>query len=151
MNTAEKVVEYVKKTLTMDDCKQAFAVPGSDSIVDLVHPVTGRSVHYGNTLEEIRARYPGAELVEFDAWLQSKAERQHSPIEWTETTEEKYFEMLEVLPPAYMGNGGFLVGEPYDHDAGNGQPRWTAFRQVGEKFFAANRPMTIAEFKAAQT
>jgi len=97
MNTAEKVVEYVKKTLTMTDCKQAFAVPGSDSIVDLVHPVTGRSVHYGNTLEEIRAPILAPSWSSFDAWLQSKAERQHSPIEWTETTEEKYFEMLEVL------------------------------------------------------
>src|ERR1017187_7460993 len=102
MNTAEKVVEYVEKSLTLDDCKQAFAVPGSDSIVDLVHPVTGRSVYANETLEQVNVRYPGAELVEFDAWLESKAERQHSPIEWTETTEEKYYEMLEVLPPAYM-------------------------------------------------
>lgn len=27
-------------------------------------------------------------------------------------TEEEYFEMLEVLPPQRMAQGGFLVGEP---------------------------------------
>ena len=29
------------------------------------------------------------------------------------TTEERYWEMLEVLPPAHMMRGGFAVGEPY--------------------------------------
>ena len=29
-----------------------------------------------------------------------------------EVSEEDYFEMLEVLPPERMAEGGFLVGEP---------------------------------------
>ena len=29
-----------------------------------------------------------------------------------EVSEEDYFEMLEVLPPERMADGGFLVGEP---------------------------------------
>ena len=45
---------------------------------------------------------------------------------WIETTEERYDEMLGVLPPAYWSSIGFLVGEPMDHNA-NGQPRFSAF------------------------
>ena len=83
---------------------------------------------------------------EFCAW---KAERQRTPITWAATTEERFMEMLEVLPPAdgTHGYGAFLVGEAYDHDAGNGQPRYQAYRQRGKEFFAGNRPMTRAEFR----
>jgi hypothetical protein len=32
-----------------------------------------------------------------------------------ECTEERYDEMLGILPPALMLGKGFLVGEPFDH------------------------------------
>ena len=35
---------------------------------------------------------------------------------WKRTTEAKYDEMLEILPPALWTGLGFLVGEPLDHD-----------------------------------
>ena len=67
-------------------------------------------------------------------------------IEWKETTEERFWEMLGVLPPAIMLKGAFLVGEPYDHND-IGYPRFQGFRQEGEKFFESSRPITHAEFK----
>jgi hypothetical protein len=56
-------------------------------------------------------------------------------------------DMLNVLPPAIMLTNGFLVGEPYDHEADTGKPRFDGFKQMGGKFYAASRPMTREEFK----
>lgn len=130
----------------MDDCVDCYAVRG-ETIVDVLHPITGLTVCYGKTLEQVRVEYPSAEKMTVDEFCASKAERQHTPIVWSETTEEKYWEMLEVLPPAAMSNGGFLVGEPFDHDASNGQPRYEGFKQSGDKYFVGSRPMTRKEFK----
>jgi len=82
------------------------------------------------------------------------ARAQDTPIKWTRTTKAKYWEMLEVLPPALWIGGAFLVGEPTDHHATSGQPRFQAYWERGtsgrpyEKgYFAASRPMTCAELK----
>ena len=141
-----KISTYLE-AVSLDDCTEAFAVPGSDTMIDLLHPVTGRSTINGQSLEEIRQRYPNAEIVNVEVFLAAKAARQDSPIEWSETTEERYDDMLNCLPPAFYGNGGFLVGEPWDHHATSGQPRYQAFRCTGGKYYVASRPMTRAEFK----
>lgn len=67
-------------------------------------------------------------------------------MKWKRVSKARYWEMLEVLPPAVMGGGGFMVGEPYDHSA-EGYPRFAAFRQIGDQFFEASEPMTIKEFR----
>ena len=112
-------------------------------------PDTGLSWVNGETLEQIRLRYPGAEIVNFNAWLAAKAERQHTPVAWRPCSVERYEEMLNVLPPAWHAHGGFLVGEPWDHDASDGQPRFAAFRHRGSVFEESDRPMTRTEFCAA--
>lgn len=38
--------------------------------------------------------------------------------QWIEVTEERYDEMLGVLPPEIMTGLGFLVGEPSDRPHG---------------------------------
>lgn len=134
--------------ISIHDCKEAFAVPGSDSIVDLVHPITGRSIYGGDDLQGIRARYPGAEIVDFSEWLAAKAARQDCPVTWSETTKEKYWEMVEVLPPAFWAKGGLLVGEPWDHHATSGEPRFAAYIEKYGKYLTASRPMTRKEFAA---
>lgn len=133
---------------TQLDCKQAFAIPGEDSIVDVIRPETGRSWIYGEDLAAIRLRYPGAEIVNCAEFFAAKAGRQDVPVTWSETTQVKYWEMLEVLPPAAMGHGGFLVGEPWDHHATTGQPRFAAYAEKGGKYWKASRPITRKEFAA---
>lgn len=55
------------------------------------------------------------------------------------TTEEKYMEMFNVLPPHARGNGAFLVGEPSDHLGEDNNPRFqwywrkTTENEGGEK------------------
>lgn len=67
---------------------------------------------------------------------------------WLSTTEARYWEMLEVLPPAVMTGYGFMVGEPFDHTR-EGYPRYSAFVEYPKgTFFEAAEPMTVKEFKA---
>lgn len=145
MSTSDKI-EMLVNSKGIPTPTQAFAVPGQDTLIDCVNPLTGRSAVYGNTLEEIRERYPSAEIVNIAEWCAAKGARQDSTVTWTETTEEQYWEMLEVLPPACMRGGGFLVGEPCDHHAVSGKPRFQAFIKHGGKHYAASRPMTRDEY-----
>jgi hypothetical protein len=68
---------------------------------------------------------------------------------WIETTEERYDEMLGVLPPEDMTGLGFLVGEPSDHNE-QGRPRYAAFVRIGDRFFESAEPLTIREFRAVK-
>ena len=80
-----------------------FYVPGSLSIVDTTYMRDGQT--YGTysheTLDQIKARYPGAILTDYETAspmidATEKANFKHPPVE---ITEERFFEMLEVLPP----------------------------------------------------
>jgi hypothetical protein len=145
MNTAEKT----ERVLQMSDCTQCFASRAQGTIIDVLHPTTGLTVFYHKTLEQCRETYPDAEEMSVDEFCAWKAQQQRTPISWEATTEEKYDYMLSALPPAKWIGGAFLVGEPYDHDAGNGLPRFEAFRQRGRVYEVGNRPMTVPEFMAA--
>ena len=132
----------------IEDLKDAIVEPDNlRTVIDFVHPLTRRSLHMDETIEEVRKRYPGAVVMAFADWQAKKAARQDRPVEWTETTEEIYDEQLGCLPPACFANGGFLVGEPADHHAVSGQPRFQAYRVRDGKYFASSRAMTIEEFK----
>lgn len=138
--------------ISIRDCTHAFAVPGRPWLADLVHPRTGKSLHRGLTLEEMRAEYPGAELVEVEAWQKRRAAEQDAPVEWIPTTEQQWWKMLEVLPPIALSGGCFLVGEPVDHHALSGLPRYDGYVRVGSDpyhlYFRSSRPMTVEEFRA---
>lgn len=128
----------------------AFAVPGEDSLIDCINPATGRSCINDETLDQIRLRYPLAEVVNIEAHCAAKAQRQDTPISWEEVTREKYEEMLNVLPPADYNRTftAFLVGEPWDHHATSGRPRYAAFEIRDGRYWESNRPMTRKEFRA---
>lgn len=68
---------------------------------------------------------------------------------WLPSNEEAYNEALNVLPPADMRSGMFLLGEPIDSDA-NGWNRYRVHRhdRQSSDFTVGSRPVTIAEFQA---
>jgi len=134
----------------MSDCTRCFASKARGTIIDTLHPETGRTFYYDKTLEMCREQYPDAEEMSIDEFCAWKAEQQHTPITWEETTAETFNDMLNVLPPAAMLRGGFLLGEPHDHDAATGEPRFTAFRKRGGRYEVSCRPMTVDEFSAIQ-
>ena len=56
-------------------------------------------------------------------------------IKGEEVTRERYYEMLEVLPPQAMVQNAFLVGEPTDH-GDHGRARYALyFTQDGKYFY----------------
>jgi len=70
-------------------------------------------------------------------------------INWIETTEDDYWDMLGVLPPERRRNGWFLVGEPADLDPITGGERFQAYRRTNSTFERSERAITIDEFMAA--
>jgi hypothetical protein len=72
-----------------------------------------------------------------------KAMRQ-DPSKWVETTDEMYYEMLTVLPPARFTQRSFLMGDPFRTDSdGNKVYACFEYRQGG--YFA--RFMTEQQFE----
>ena len=72
---------------------------------------------------------------------------------WNECTEERYDEMMGVLPPIY-GPNGFLVGEASDHVlcsvSKQIRPNYAAYISHGGKYYEADSCLTIPEFKAVK-
>jgi hypothetical protein len=130
--------------------RECFAIPGEDSIIDCVHPVTGLTCRCGETLEQVRERYPNAIKMSIADHCTLAALRQDTPIAWEEITHERYSDYLECLPPAAYARdlGAFLAGEPTDHHALSGRPRYTACETRGGKCYASTRPLTKVEFRA---
>lgn len=148
MGLQEKLTRYVEGQ-AIPEPTECFAVPGSDSMIDVIHPATGKTACYGKTLEEVRQEpgYETAERMPIDQWRQEKAARQDGPIRWDEITAEQYEYYLECLPPAAYGRKSFLVGEPDDHHARTGRPRYRACRIMDGKHYQSSRPLTVQEFQ----
>lgn len=74
--------------------------------------IDGKSPFYGTTREEyIAMGYSVLTDAELDAL--NKQFKENLSNDWTEVSEEKYEEALNILPPAKWYNGGFFVSEPY--------------------------------------
>ncbi len=67
-------------------------------------------------------------------------------ISWKRVSEDRWDEMLGVLPPAYWDGKGFLVGEAWTHKGG--VPAFAPFIERSGEFYEGTAPMTIAEFRA---
>lgn len=140
------ITEKIGTLIERAAARRCFAVPGTDSIIDLCGE-DGLSKCYRANLEEICKRHPGAVEMTLDAFCADKGARQDAePKVWTEVTEERYWEMLGVLPPAAQARGAFLVGEAYDHHASTGRPRFQCFKRDGGKWFSLSNPITHAQF-----
>lgn len=75
-----------------------------------------------------------------------------SAIRFQPITEERYFELLEALPPIEFSPRAFLVGEPYTEQTcqitGKFLPSYQACFDFGNgNFYEAHRPLTRPEFK----
>jgi hypothetical protein len=121
-----------------DQCL-CFYQPGRPNIVDLAHfdgPLAGRSAITNETLQQIRARYPGAVLIAFDVAkkeinkIQAENYRVGQP---REIDEEKFMEALGVLPPLQWtrekGWESFKICEP---ECGM---ITTCYVRIGSRFF----------------
>lgn len=79
-------------------------------------------------------------------WDELWAAMKETPSAWVETSEQMYWEMLEVLPPVKMERQKFLTGEAHHHNA-QGEAVYACFKKLGTRFFA--RYLTINQFSYA--
>lgn len=70
--------------------------PSNLTIIDIMQP-DGKSQYARETIEQIKARYPGAEVWDFDAAIEHKENALKSPP--IEITLDQFIDALEVLPP----------------------------------------------------
>ncbi len=110
-------------------------VQGQMTCIDTV-TADGRGAYSLETLEQVQKRYPGAEIADLDTWTAAKEKALCT--EPQEITEERFMEMLEVLPPqrwkrCKTTDGVFCQSfELCEHLSG----RVTSiYCQVGPKFF----------------
>lgn len=70
---------------------------------------------------------------------------------WKSIRESRYYEALEMLPPACHTGYGFLLGEPTIHRkcavTKEIAPAFAAFVEYQGRFFEATEAVTIKEFK----
>ena len=130
---------------------EGYAVPGDKHIIDAIDPRSGLTIHFQQSHATILAEYPTAEKINLEEWQTAIATEQRTPIEWIATTKEWYLNMLGALPPIDFNGHDFLVGEPSDHDFGNGRPRYSGYRLACDKdlyqlYFVSSRPITRPEF-----
>lgn len=133
----------------------------SDLIGDLCHLAQARGLdhidqvrrglyhHFAETHDERTASVEITILPDAD-----RERADHVLVFWNSCTEERFDEMLGCVPPVTMQRGGFLVGEASDHRpcrvSKQTAATYAAFVRVGDSFFEATEPMTIAEFRAAR-
>lgn len=81
-----------------------------------------------------------SEKLEWQAlWDAMKA----APEAWIPTTENMWWQMLEVLPPRAQTRGAFLVGEASRHV--DGVAVYTCLKHSGGEYFA--KDLTVKQFK----
>lgn len=78
---------------------QVFFSPSAPhfSAIDGYNPDTGRGHYSGKTLSELQQEHPDISIVDISTAIEYDRQRRMTPV--TETTQEKFWHMLEALPP----------------------------------------------------
>lgn len=113
---------------------QCFYEPGSEYVIDTIGE-NGLSSVYQESPEEIRRRYPRAEIWNFDeAWKEVERIQYETYISAPkEITEERWYDMLDILPPMQWRKGcdteTFLLRETLTLDL------HLIFCRIGARYF----------------
>lgn len=112
----------------------------------------GKTVYGLLPVEKVLAENPDYRLVSYDEFVAAASAEQDQPVSWSPVSEDDYYEKMDCLPPAVARSYGFLLGEPQDHHAATGKPRFAAFLKLGigetTRFLRSSRPLQVAEFLA---
>ncbi len=112
---------------------QVFFSPSAEycSAIDVVQPDTGLGVYSGQTLEQMRERYPDISIVDDEVAVQH--DRQRRITDPREISEEDWQCLLECLPPCkwvrHSSAESFHVSERITHDI----VTWCV--RIGTKFY----------------
>ena len=90
-------------SMSLTDLTHCFFVaangrhPSRPTMVDMIHPDTGKGVYGGRTLEEVREEYPNAEEMHIDKATALTNDFYRTPP--MRTTKQAWQDALDVLPP----------------------------------------------------
>lgn len=114
-------------------------VPGSVSIIDYM--IDGKTDFNKETLEDATKRYPGAIEVSLeDAYVEiEKAAKIKYITDPIEIDEDRYMEMLEILPPMNWIGGTFMLCE---FSFGN---YTEIFCKIGKRYFEFSDSASLKE------
>lgn len=115
-------------------------------IIEVIDSDGNASQHFWDECKRIDHGQQDEPLEWSALWAVMRLNYACKSAEWTLTTKNMFYEMLEVLPPVAMHSGAFLSSEPWTHNA-NGQAVYAAFRQLPGKVFQA-KYMTANEFRS---
>lgn len=96
----------------------------------------------GGTLEKLREREQNPHLIAISPERMALLMRRYARSlckPFREITEERYYELLDCLPPERMGSGWFFVGEPYYGDL------YPFCFRSGGRFFHAERSIRLSD------
>ncbi len=85
---------------TITETEFCFYSPNAATVIDCVFECSDgvyRTLCYRHTLEETRTQYPDAVCVHWNEAWKARADSYKAPV--SETTEEQFLEMLNILPP----------------------------------------------------
>lgn len=90
-----------RRKLPLEAFTDCWYVPGETTIVDLIHPDDGLTLHCSENEIQVRERYPLAQRMAFEeAWkLADAAGAARYKREVSEITEAQFTDALNVLPP----------------------------------------------------
>jgi hypothetical protein len=95
----------------------------------------GKSSICKESLEQVQLRFPGAEIWDFDKAIELKVAHDRAKYSSppTEISEERWIEMLEVLPPmkwrGKYGSESFMISEALTFDIRS------IFCRIGNRYF----------------
>ena len=102
--------------------------------------------NYGDACTWVRQTIPGETSTVTSGIAYDLYFSQVRPAIWKRVTEERYDDMLNVLPPLAWVGHGFLVGEAWDQDS-NGTPRFTALLRRPDGFFESLYPLSVSDWR----
>ena len=129
------------------DFQECYALPDFRCMQDVIHPITGLTMSYQKSEADMVKQHPTILRMTVEAFCQKKAELQNAPVEWMPTDQATYYDRLEALPPEFMDGSRFLLGEPMDHCAKSGLPRFEGYYARNGRYFYTSRPVTVRDFK----
>jgi hypothetical protein len=108
-----------------------FYSPAQACVIDTAKGSPPRAHHSGQTLEEMRERYPDAQYIDIDQAADMIDDAHRRPV--SETTAEHFEEMLNVLPPRQWVRGN--AAESFKISERTSGSITAIYARIGERYF----------------
>lgn len=119
--------------------EKVFYDPNRLTIIDVIKP-DGKSCVYSESLEQVQQRYPDAEIWGFlDAVTHQENAMISAPVE---ITEDRFIEMLEILPPVHWVRHG--VSESFKMSERTSGSITGIFARIGNRFFEMQNHISMS-------